>query len=150
MYLNRNPSLWNDIVATARTVALKEQAIAAVEVIGAVLSADWSTDETVRATGTIAIISEPTRDVVLPYLMEQDQVFSGVGDSSSAAYAVAAAKHEVLVLFYETLKNSPIPDDNEADSESWQALLDAVRRRAAQGPLRGLTSVGGHVASMEL
>ena len=151
MYLARNPSLWNDVVSAARTVALKEQAVAAVYLIGAVLSADWNPPDGIPGLcGIVTIFSEPTRDVVLPYLLERDQVFSGVGDSSSAAYAVAMAKHEILMLLYNGLKDLLASHQVDADSEPWQELLEAVRRRVAQGPLGGSTSVGGHVASMEL
>ena len=150
-YLAQNPLLWHDIVSAARTVALKEQAIAAVHFIGAIVLADWNPlDGKSGLAGIVAILLEPTCDVVLPYLMEQDQAFSGVGDSSSAAYSVAMAKHEVLVLFYNGLKDLVASHEDDAVSESWQELLEAVRRRVAQGPLRGSTSVGGHVASMEL
>ena len=151
MYLARNLSLWNDVVSAARTVALKEQAIAAVHFIGAIVSADWTPPEgKPGSVGIMAILSEPTRDVVLPYLMEPDQVFSGVGDSSSAAYAVAMAKHEILMLFYKGLQDLLVSHEEDGVSESWKELLGAVRKRIAQGPLRGSTSVGGHVASMEL
>ena len=150
-YLDKNPSFWQDIVSTARKVALKEEALEAVHLIGAVLSARWGPTGAASAfSGTVAILKEPTRDIVLPYLMERDQIFSGEGDSSSTAYAVATARHDVLVLLHRKIKELATNHSTDPDGESWRELLGAIGRRAAQGPLGISSNVGGHVGLLEL
>lgn len=100
-------------------------------------------------SGIEAIMSEPAIGIVVPYLMKPAQTFSnlvggGRGDVESAAYKVAAAKHDVLKLLHRQLKRW-VGSHPEA-----QEMVATVGRRVAQGPMGGTSEVGGRVGTMEL
>lgn len=175
-YMERWPKFWTQIVSAAETVAVKEVALAAVSLIGAVITAQWaqlpsekssSSGETsfelptegnlaqrcgvstLPSTGIAAIMSEPAIGIVVPYLMKPAQTFSnlvggGRGDVESAAYKVAVAKHDVLVLFHQELKGW-VGDHPDA-----QDMVTTVGRRVAQGPMGGTTEIGGRIGTLEL
>lgn len=101
------------------------------------------------ASGVEAIMSEPAIGVVVPYLMKPAQTFGnlvggGRGDVESAAYKIAAAKHDVLVLLHQELREwvGHHPEARE--------MVATVGRRVAQGSMGGTTEVGGRIGTMEL
>jgi len=184
-YLKHHPDFWSRIVATAEIIALKDNALAAISLLSAVVTAVWAplpsqpvTDaapegpvaETTRRfllpteqqaqdilgtpadslppSGILAILSSPTVDVVVPYLLRPAQIFSnlvgGRGDVESAAYKIATAKYDLLTFFYRHLKTVSGSVDGLQDVEA------AVRRRLAEGPLAGSSEVGGRIGTLEL
>ena len=168
------PDFWECIVTAADTVALKESALSAISLIGAVIAANWSplpdTDpsssapfnlpserelaskchaESLPQSGIEAIMTQPALGTVIPYLMKPAQSFGslvggGRGDVDSAVYKIAAAKHDVLVLLHRKLKEW-VGTRNEG-----QEMVAAVGRRVALGPMGGSSDVGGRVGTMEL
>ena len=173
VYLEQFPDFWVNIVNTAETVALKENALAAIGLMGAIIVANWETlptsyepttipfplptedhlaskchSQALPPSGILAILASPALEVVLPYLLRPAQTFTnlvgGRGDSESAAYKVAAAKYDVLILLHQKLQ------DVAQDGGSLQDLVHAVGRRVAQGPLGGTSDVGGRIGTMEL
>lgn len=168
------PDFWQCVVATADTVAIKESALSAISLIGAVITADWSplpdTEvsgptpyklpsesalaskchvESLPQSGIEAIMTQPALGIVIPYLMRPAQSFGslvggGRGDVESAVYKIAAAKHEVLVMLHEKL-NGWVERRGEGHE-----MMAAVRRRVAQGPMGGTSEAGGRVGTMEL
>lgn len=177
LYMDQSPNFWRVVVSAAEVVVVKDVALAAISLMGAVITAKWSplpaTSEetghfTLPSEGQLAdkcyahgvslptssieaIMSEPAIGVVLPYLMKPAQTFNnlvggGRGDVESAAYRVAAAKHDVLILLYQGLKvwasDLPTPDSQE--------MVATVGRRVAQGPMGGTSEVGGRVGTIEL
>ena len=161
---------WRSITAAAETVALKENALAALAVIDSVIMADWAplpdtessgqnpyklpTEsglaskchvESLPLSGIKAIMTEPSLSIVMTYLMRPAKSFGnlvsgGRGDVESAVYKVATAKHDVLKHLHQKLKE-------------WLGTCDivsAVERRVARGPMGGTSEVGGQVGTIEL
>ena len=167
------PDFWDCVVSTADTVALKESAISAISLIGTIITADWlPLSETVSSgsspyklpserelarkchvdslpkSGIEAIMTQPALGVVIPYLMRPAQSFGslvggGRGDVESAVYKIAAAKHDVLIRLHQKLK------EWVGTRGEGQAMVAAVERRVAQGPMGGTSDVGARVGTME-
>ncbi len=174
LYMDRSPTFWTQLVSAAEIVAVKEAALAAISLIGAVITAQWAqlpsnrsspkrpfdlpTEENLAqrcgvpslpSSGIAAIMSEPALGIVVPYLMKPAQTFSnlvggGKGDVESAAYRVAVAKHGVLVLLHQELKGWVGTHPDARD------MVATVGRRVAQGPMGGTSEVGGRIGTMEL
>lgn len=167
-------SFWEYVVAAADTVALKESALSAISLIGAVITANWSPlpddersgstpftlpsekelasrchAESLPQSGIEAIMTQPALGIVVPYLMRPAQNFGslvggGRGDVEGAVYQIAAAKHDVLKLLHQRLKVWV------AGGVEGQEMVAAVARRIAQGPMGGTSEVGGRIGTMEL
>ncbi|KAL6718646.1 hypothetical protein ACLMJK_002880 [Lecanora helva] len=176
LYEQRHPDFWKSIISTADTVAMKDAAIAAIGLIGAVITARWkplpdhpSLNSSASAlpaeswlaeqcqienvklpqSGIETIMSEPAIRTVVPFLMKPAQTFSnlvggGRGDVESAAYRVAVAKHDALILLHQKLQEW-VGTHSDA-----QEMVAAVGRRVAQGPMGGTSEVGGRVGTLEL
>lgn len=168
---------WECVVDAADTVALKETALSALSLIGAVIKATWSPRprteppsstpfkipseselarrchaELLPRSGIDAIMTQPVLGVVIPYLMKPPQHFGslvggGRGDVESAAYQVAAAKYDVLVQLHQRLKQLT---GTRPLGQNMLAAVAAVGRRVAQGPFGGTSEVGGRVGTMEM
>lgn len=175
LYMEHYPSFWTQVVSAAETVAIKDVALAALSLMGAIISAQWkSLPDTPSGSsfftlptereltekchldgvqlprnGIETVMSEPAIGIVVPYLMKPAQTFSslvggGRGDVESAAYRVAAAKYDVLVLLHQKLKEWV-----GAHSDA-QEMVATVGRRVAQGPMGGTTDIGGRVGTLDL
>ncbi|KAL8919049.1 MAG: hypothetical protein Q9208_007015 [Pyrenodesmia sp. 3 TL-2023] len=173
LYLQHNPHLWVDIVKGAETVALKDEALAAIGLIEAVINASWGplpsdgsinsgllpteselarkcqSSQPLPPSGVLAILASPALEAVLPYLLRPAQTFSnlvggGKGDVESAAYRIAAAKYDVLLSLKASLR--------EVIQERGQLgeVMVAIDRRLALGVLGGQSDVGGRVGTLEL
>jgi hypothetical protein len=133
-YISHNDRLWSDIITHADTVALKEQALAAINLLKAVITAKWD--------GSNAILE--ARSTVVPWLLSPPKTFSnlvgGHGDAESAAYKIAMAKFDVLKAFYARVK------DSGADA----VVLRAAQERIAEGPWGRGGDVGGRIATLEM
>ena len=167
-------NFWKSVVAAADTVALKETALSALSLIGAIITAKWSPlpdpepssstpfrlpserelaskchADSLPQSGIEAIMSQPALGVVIPYLMKPAQSFGslvggGRGDVESAVYQVAAAKHDVLIQLHERLKQWVGTHTDGKD------MVAAVAKRVAQGPMGGTSEVGGRIGTMEM
>ncbi|MCJ1303830.1 hypothetical protein MMC08_006641 [Hypocenomyce scalaris] len=177
LYLKHQPYLWTQVVSAAETVALKDNALAAIDLMSAVIGANWrpllqeppeasthsryplpteselslwcdSPNQQLPPSGVLAILASPAFEDVLPYLLRPAQTFSnlvgGRGDTESAAYRVAVAKHDALILLHKKLKGVA------QDVNGLQNFVAAVGRRVAQGPMGGSSEVGGRIGTMEL
>ena len=114
-YLANNQGFWNDIATHADTVALKDLALAAINCLTAVITANWSSKPemslpTSMATpeeGQLAILSPPALEYALPYLLRPPRTFAnlvgGRGDAESAAYKLASAKFDALRALHSRL-----------------------------------------------
>ena len=168
------PDFWKRIVDSANTVALKENALSAISLIEAVITANWlplpdnersgSTmfqlpsemelaskchAESLPQSGFEAILTQPALGIVIPYLMRPAQTFGslvggGRGDLGGAVYQIAAAKHDVLKLLHQRLRKWV-----ETRGEGHE-MVAAVGARVAQGPMGGTSEVGGRVGTLEM
>lgn len=175
-YLENFPHFWTHVVKAAETVSLKETALAAIDLIGAVITAKWAplptnpgsntsnpqyllplenelsqkchSNQLLPPSGVLAILATPALEAVIPYLLRPAQSFSnlvgGRGDTESAAFKVAVRKYEVLELLHRELQG--VADSTGQMGE----IVAAVRKRLAQGPMGGVSDVGGNVGTMEL
>ena len=175
-YLENFSHFWTQVVKAAETVALKETALAAIDLIGAVITAKWAplptnpgsntsnpqyllpsenelsqkchSNQLLPPSGVLAILATPALEAVVPYLLRPAQSFSnlvgGRGDTESAAFKVAVRKYEVLELLHRELQG--VADSTGQMGE----IVAAVRKRLAQGPMGGVSDVGGNVGTMEL
>ena len=172
--MEHHRDFWKRVVSTADTVAIKENALSAVGLIGAIISAEWSQlpdtevsgstpynlpsekalarkcrAESLPRSGIEAILTQPALGIVIPYLIRPVQILGslvggGRGDVESAVYKVAVAKHDVLVILHEKL-NAWVETQGEGHE-----MMSAIRRRVAQGPMGGMSEAGGRVATIEL
>lgn len=172
--MEHHSGFWECVVGVADTVALKESALSAIALIGAVITAKWSPlpdtepssstqfklpSESQLASmchvaslpqsGIEAIMSQPALGTVIPYLMRPAQSFGslvggGRGDVESAVYMIAAAKHDVLILLHQRLEQWV---GTRAEGRD---MLAAVGRRVALGPMGGTSEVGGRIGTLEM
>ena len=173
LYLNQHPDLWKHVVRVADSIALKDAALAAIALIGAVITASWlpltaETDPSLLAlpsenelahmchsaahlppSGVLALLASPALESVIPNLLRPAQTFSnlvggGKGDVESAVYKVAAAKFDTLVQLSTKLK------EVVAETGQLSDVSTAVDKRLAQGILGGSNEAGSRVGTLEL
>ena len=157
-YLASNPRFWQDVVTHADTVALTDQALAALGCLKSVILANWSTNPDMPLPSTIAtpesghlaILSPPALEYTLPYLLKPPQTFSnlvgGRGDSESSAYKIAAAKFDALRALHDRL----VIQVEQSPGEGYEDILATIARPLAAGPFSREGEVGGKVATLDL
>jgi len=138
-YVSRNTSFWTDVTTQADTIALVEPALAATNLIKAVVTAPWD--------GIKAINTMPTRSAVVPWLLAPPKTFSnlvgGHGDAESAAYKIATARFDALKAFYTRAK------DKQGDE--YRIVTQAAKERIAEGIWGGRRGeIGGRIGTMDL
>lgn len=178
LYLNRYPNFWKQIVQAAETLALKDFALAAIEVINAVITANWdplptkslessrdsftlpteqelalachSVAQTMPSSGILAILSSPALETVVPYLIRPAQTFSNlVGGTGD----IESAAYKVAVAKFDVLKvfHERIRGLSLGhETLRLQDILTQVGARLARGPMGGMTEVGGRIATLDL
>lgn len=157
-YLAHNPQFWKDIGTHADTVALKDLALAAINCLTAVITANWSTKPdlvlptTIAApeTGAVAILSPPSLEYNLPYLLKPPQTFAnlvgGRGDAESAAYKIASAKFDALRALHSKLMTQV----EQQPRTGFEEILATISKRLAEGPMSREGEVGGRIGTLEL
>ena len=176
-YLKANPSFWARIAGTAEIIAMKENALAAINVVDAIIGANWeplpaetdpSADSAYRLpneaeleryfgqrgfplapSGAVAILSGSAQAQIIPYLLRPAQT-SGRGDAQSAAYAVAVAKHEAVIHLNRKLKEAMTVPEQQQYLSRWQPLINEIEHCTARGVWGGTSDVGGRVATLEM
>lgn len=173
LYLKKYPFFWEEVVKAADIIALQDVALAAVGLLKAVIMANWSPlppqpqqnwpnlptekdlataclsdDKVLPLSGFEAMFADSTWEVVVRYLLSSspafDNLVGGRGDTESAAYKVAVAKHDVITLFYQKLKSTP------QEIEGLHDVVKALWARVVQGPSGGLPEVRPTIATLEL
>ncbi|KAL8950576.1 MAG: hypothetical protein Q9222_003385 [Ikaeria aurantiellina] len=168
LYLYEVNIFWSHVVRIAETVALLGPALAAIDLIKAVVTARWAplppgdgsassglsaeqelaiqcdSSQLLPLTGVEAILAPEARNHVFPFLFSPARTFSNVGDVESAAYRVAEAKYDVL----RSLKSGLL--QLEPRMQHTQPLIAAIDRRLAAGVIGGGNSgEGGSVSTLE-
>lgn len=106
-----------------------------------------STGTQLPSSGSLAILDPLSPREVEQYLTSPVPTLTslgGKGDTESAAYQVAVAKHDVMLLFRQKLK-----DVSQARPEL-QRTLSILEMRLAQGSTGGRNDVGGRIGTLEL
>lgn len=161
LYYTKNPSLFADIVTHAETIAVTDNALAALTLLSAIITSNWDSDtvpdqiskddpiylrlQEFPKTG-MALIFDPTiGGGVLPYLLKPATSFSNMvagsgGGADNPAYQVAMAKFDVLNALNKRL-------DKEGGDH---ALISMVKRRVAEGPWGVGGGAGSQIGTLEL
>ncbi|KAI4642751.1 uncharacterized protein J4E78_010082 [Alternaria triticimaculans] len=159
LFYMKKPNMFADITTHMETIAMKENALAALTLVGALITSTWSTDPlpnipandptyarlTAFPKSGVDLILDPTiSGGVLPSLLKPATTFSnlvgGRGDAENAAYIVATAKFEVL----KTLGRKLEQDGGRQD------VLAMVRRRVGDGVWGDSGNVGSRIGTLEM
>ena len=115
LYYTKHPSMFSDIVTHVETIAMKDNALAALTLISAIITSTWSCEpvpdvipaddpmlvrlQQFPKTGLDLILDPSLSGGALPTLLTPATTFSnlvgGRGDAENAAYQVAMAKFDV-------------------------------------------------------
>ncbi|KAL8853683.1 MAG: hypothetical protein Q9221_001494 [Calogaya cf. arnoldii] len=177
LYFDQYPTLWQDVVKAAETVALKDAALAAIALINAIITASWGplpsdsdpdpnqapyalptekqlatkchASQNLPSTGFLAILSPPALEIVLPYLLRPAQTFSNL--VGGAKGDVESAAYRVAAAKYDTLvalKSRLL--EYVQETGQLREVIDVVNKRLALGPMGGTSEVGGRVGTLDL
>ncbi|KAK8170993.1 hypothetical protein BKA80DRAFT_315059 [Phyllosticta citrichinensis] len=156
LYTTDNSSFASEITQCAETLALKETAIAALDFVKAVATANWSTS----ASSTIPVPSNfPSTGLacilrpgnpILPCLLRPAPRFTnlvgGRGEAETTAHQVQLRKFEALKIIMRRLEQCA--DDDAVPGRA--SYLEMVRERVAQGLWGRDGEVGGRIATLEM
>ncbi|KAF2828441.1 hypothetical protein CC86DRAFT_368680 [Ophiobolus disseminans] len=160
LFYAKKPTMFADIVRHIDTIAMKENALATLALVRALITSSWSSDAIPDITplddptfarlaafpksGLDLILDPSISGGVLPSLLKPATTFSnlvgGLGDAENAAYQVAMAKFEVLKALGRKLE----------EDEGRQDVLSMVRRRVGEGPWGVSAGVGSRIGTLEL
>lgn len=152
--------MFSDIVNHAETIAMKENALAALALLRAIITSSWSatpmpdvvsTNDSIHTrlqsfpqTGLDLILDPTLSGGVLPSLIKPAITFSnlvgGMGDAENSAYQVAMAKFDVLKALGQRLEQQGGRQD----------VLAMVRRRVNEGPWGVGGGAGSRIGTLEL
>lgn len=158
-YLAYNPLLFKHLARHADTVALKDSALAAINVIKSIITANWATSEgssilpndiATPETGWQAILAPPALEYTMPYLLAPPISFAhivgGRGHAESAAYEVGAAKLDALEALVAKLSEAVRATPNQG----YEQILTQVSHALSRGWSREGIEVGARIATMDL
>lgn len=177
-YLSAHANLWQNVVTAADIVAMKDVALGAIAMIGAVVTANWNTlsiedaqrisaspfklpseDELNRqastgpgllpTTGSWAVLTPPALTTVLPYLFKPPLSYSNF-------VAGGAGDPESAIWKLATAKYDVLVDlhsklkDSAARVEGFEDIVQTLEQRIRDGPQGPAIQVGSRVEALEL
>jgi hypothetical protein len=157
MYYTRNPDMFADIARHAKTPAMKDNALAALTFMSAIITSNWDSsalldqisenDPVYRRlqefpkTGIDLICDVGKTSSWLTYLTTPADAVPGViGSAENAAYQVAMAKFDVVNLLNERIQKENVSDNIKA----------MVRQNVAQGPWGRTNAAGSRIGTLDL
>ncbi|EOA82590.1 hypothetical protein ACJQWK_04361 [Exserohilum turcicum] len=159
LFWSKKPSMFADITSHMETIAMKENALAALTLVGALITSSWSAEplpdispndltyariNAFPKSGLDVILDPTISSGVFPSLLKPATTFSnlvgGRGDAENAAYIVATAKFEVLKTLGRKLE----------EDGSRQDVLAMVRRRVGEGVWGDTSNAGSRIGTLEL
>jgi hypothetical protein len=160
LFYSKKPNMFADITTHMDTIAMQENALAALSLVGALITSTWSTEplpdiptndptyarlNAFPKSGVDVILDPTISGGVLPSLLKPATSFSnlvgGRGDAENAAYIVATAKFEVL----KTLGRKLEQDGGRQD------VLAMVRRRVGEGVWGDSSgNVGSRIGTLDM
>lgn len=178
-YLNEHPGLWVNVVAAAETLAIKDNALAAIGLIKAVASANWdvisadspsttltssrfpvpteaqvsrlgpSTQGMLPQSGAWALLVPPALTTVLPYLFKAPQTYANF--VAGGAADTESAVWRVATAKYDALVTLERSVEGiGGQMDGMEELMSTLKRRVAEGPWGPMTQVGSRVDALEL
>ena len=156
----KKPNMFADILTHIETIAMKENALAALALVRALITSTWSSEplpdmipandptytrlSTFPNSGLDLILDPSLSGGILPSLLKPATSFSnlvgGFGDAENAAYQVAMSKFDVLKALGRKLEEVGRRED----------VLAMVRRRVGEGVWGVSGSVGSRIGTLEL
>ncbi|KAF2145036.1 uncharacterized protein K452DRAFT_284426 [Aplosporella prunicola CBS 121167] len=169
-FLEHNSAFFADLVTVAETLALKDNALAALDLVAALVMAHWPSTSASASPSPTPSTNTPAPDSasddaafppsgpclltrpgnpLLPYLLRPAPTAAHLaGRDSEAAHArIAARKFEVLRLLKRELERE-ISGGSAAPGA--RGVVELLRGREAEGAWGRGGDVGGHIAAMEL
>lgn len=160
LYYAKHPSMFSDLVTHISTIAMKDNALAALALLRAIITSSWSSAPLPEATSTVhptharlqnfphtglELVLDPARSGgVLPALLRPATTFSnlvgGRGDAENAAYQVAMARFDTLKTLGQALDKAGGRGD----------VLAMVRQRMSEGPWGVGGGVGSRIGTLDL
>ncbi|EMD61061.1 hypothetical protein GGP41_009978 [Bipolaris sorokiniana] len=159
LFWSKKPTMFADLTTHMETIAMKENALAALTLVGALITASWSTEplpdvpvneptyarlNSFPKSGVDLILDPSISGGVFPSLLKPATTFSnlvgGRGDAENAAYIVATAKFEVLKTLGRKLEQNGDRQD----------VLAMVRRRVGEGVWGDNSNAGSRIGTLEL
>jgi len=159
LFYSKKPTMFADITTHMETIAMKENALAALALVSALINSSWSTEAPPDASandptyarlnafpksGVDVILDPSISGGVLPSLLKPATTFSslvgGRGDAENAAYVVAAAKFQVLKSLGRKLE----------EEGGRQDVLVLVRRRVGEGVWGETGNAGSRIGTLEM
>ncbi|KAL6711157.1 hypothetical protein ACN47E_005688 [Coniothyrium glycines] len=157
---SKKPTMFSDVVTHMETIAMKENALAALTLVSALITTSWSTEplpdiiptsdptyarlNSFPKSGLDVLLDPSISGGVFPSLLKPATTFSnlvgGRGDAENAAYQVAMAKFDVLKALCRRLE----------EEGGRQDVLAMVRRRVDEGPWGEAGGVGSRIGTLEL
>ncbi|KAJ5573611.1 uncharacterized protein N7459_008038 [Penicillium hispanicum] len=100
-------------------------------------------------SGPWAALTPPALTTLLPYLFKPPRSYSefvggGAGDSHNIVWKVATAKHDVLVVLHNRLRESG------GQMEGFDDILRTLQQRVNEGPLGPVQAGGGQIETVGL
>lgn len=135
-YARQRPAMWIDLISHAETLAMKDIALSSLNVLRAIVTANWTFPPGDTAAGSEALqtFDMPILSTLVPYLLKPAMTFAQVGeDRESAAFQVATSKFEL------TRKLAHVCGQRE--EQQWVQTAAQLRGRLSQGLFGG--GVGG-------
>lgn len=177
LYLDQYPTLWQDVVRAAETVALKDAALAAIALINAIITASWASlpsdpdpdlnqapyalpteqqlatkchaSQDLPSTGLLAILSPPALETILPYLLRPAQTFSNLVGGGKGD--VESAAYRVAAAKYDVLLSLKSRlQEYVQETGQLKEVVAMVNKRLAMGPMGGNSEIGGRVGTLDL
>ncbi|GAM84145.1 hypothetical protein ANO11243_021380 [Dothideomycetidae sp. 11243] len=173
LYITRyNTAVFSDLVGHADSIVLTDTALAAINVIQAIINSIWAplpdrpTKRSISeadllsqlptpppatpGSGPLAIIAPPSLEHVLPYLIKPARAFTNIvggrGDVDSVAYKIGMAKFDALKSLHDRLKVVA-----EAEPEpGYEQIIATLKKCVDRGPWTHAGEVGGRVATLDL
>jgi hypothetical protein len=141
LFYAKKPNMFSDLVSHIETIAMKENALAALGLVRALITSSWSTEPV--SDNILANDATYNRLGSFPksgFELILEPSISGLGDAENAAYKVAMAKFDVLKALGQKLE----------EDGGRQDVLAMVRRRVGEGPWGVQGGVGSRIGTLEL
>lgn len=154
-YFTHNPTLFRTLVTSAQTLAMKDVALASINLMKAIATSNWPAYASPSSQPSIELLlaSPHITPHLLPYLLSPSSSMSnlvggGRGDVESAAYAVANAKFDLLQAIVRRLQPL-LTEENPAASRLKQIDVQ-LKRRVSEGVWGAGAGVGARIGTLEL
>lgn len=178
-YLNNHPGFWSNIIEAAEIIAMPDTAIASINLIKSVATANWtvllsvddastltssrfalpteavvsqlgpSTQGSLPVSGTWALLVPPALTVVFPYLFKQPPSYANF--VAGGAGDTESAVWRIATTKYDALVAlQSAVQKTESSTGSLDDIKRTLERRVAQGPIGAPNQIGSRIEALEL